>query len=235
LKQLLYLFLTALLFVSCKPTSNIVTSKSEAQKRGIYRAPDSKRVASRAVSKTNPTTTYASSNNTYTPSRNANTYPEARKSEVKNIEKRRRLEDRNEDDYIVNVDNSSYMVKQLINAASENLGADYRSGGTTPEGFDCSGLMFSTFRKFDITLPRSSNDMAKIGRKLENSEIQKGDLIFFRTNGKSVINHVGMVTEVSDDEIKFIHSSTQKGVIISSTKEAYYGRTFAQANRILLD
>ena len=75
--------------------------------------------------------------------------------------------------------------------------------------------------------------MAKIGRKLDQNDIQKGDLIFFKTNGKHVINHVGMVTEVTDDEIKFIHSSTQKGVIISSTKETYYGKTFEQANRIL--
>ena len=144
-----------------------------------------------------------------------------------------RINTKNDDDYVINTDNSSYMVTQLINSASENLGANYRSGGTTPEGFDCSGLMYSTFKKFDITLPRSSIDMAKIGRKLEDYEIQKGDLIFFRTNGKSVINHVGMVTEVTEDEIKFIHSSTQKGVIISSTKEPYYGKNFAQANRIL--
>jgi cell wall-associated NlpC family hydrolase len=75
--------------------------------------------------------------------------------------------------------------------------------------------------------------MAKIGRKLNEDDIRKGDLIFFKTNGRKVINHVGMVTEINDEEIKFIHSSTQKGVIISSTKEAYYGRTFTQANRIL--
>lgn len=206
-------------FVSCKPTSNIITSKTEAQKRGIYRAPENNnRVASRSTNL----------------SRKNTSQPESRRTaETRKIDKRRQIEDRNEDDYAINVDNSSYMVKQLINAAEENLGADYRTGGTTPDGFDCSGLMFSTFKKFDITLPRSSNDMAKIGRKLNNREIQKGDLIFFRTNGRSVINHVGMVTEVSDDEIKFIHSSTQKGVIISSTKEPYYERTFAQANRIL--
>lgn len=219
--------------MSCKPTSNIITSKSEAEKRGIYRAPENRRVASRPTQKATSNTTYASTNNTYSPSRNSNTYAEAKKSETKKIATRRAIDDRNEEDYVVNVDNSSYMVKQLINVASENLGADYRAGGTTPEGYDCSGLMYSTFQKFDINLPRSSNDMAKIGRRLDNTEIRKGDLIFFRTNGKSVINHVGMVTEVSDDEIKFIHSSTQKGVIISSTKEAYYGRTFAQANRIL--
>jgi cell wall-associated NlpC family hydrolase len=93
--------------------------------------------------------------------------------------------------------------------------------------------MYSTFKKFDITLPRSSVDMAKIGRILDEHDIRKGDLMFFTTNGKRVINHVGMVTEVNDEEIKFIHSSTQKGVIISSTKEPYYGNNFAQANRIL--
>jgi cell wall-associated NlpC family hydrolase len=75
--------------------------------------------------------------------------------------------------------------------------------------------------------------MAQVGRKLDTNEIKKGDLIFFKTNGKSRINHVGMVVEMDNDEIKFIHSSTQSGVIISSTKESYYKRTFAQANRIL--
>jgi hypothetical protein len=43
-----------------------------------------------------------------------------------------------------------------------------------------------------------------------------------------------MVIEANEDEIKFIHSSTQQGVIISSTKEPYYRRTFAQVNRVLM-
>jgi hypothetical protein len=47
-----------------------------------------------------------------------------------------------------------------------------------------------------------------------------------------VINHVGLVIDVNSDEIKFIHSATSKGVIISSTKEEYYNKTFTQANRI---
>ena len=75
--------------------------------------------------------------------------------------------------------------------------------------------------------------MAKIGRVLDRSEIRRGDLIFFRTNGRRTINHVGMVTEVTADEIKFVHSSTQQGVVISSTKEPYYQRTFAQVNRVI--
>jgi len=63
---------------------------------------------------------------------------------------------------------------------------------------------------------------------------EKGDLVFFRTNGRGVISHVGMVIENDGEEIKFIHSSTSKGVIISSTKEPYYKRTFAQANRVIM-
>lgn len=121
----------------------------------------------------------------------------------------------------------------LITKASENLGVRYRGGGTDRNGFDCSGLMFSTFRNIDMTLPRSSSDMAaNSGVKIDRNQAQKGDLIFFATRGRWV-GHVGMITEVLDDEIKFIHSSTSSGVIISSTKEPYYAKRFVQINRVL--
>lgn len=121
----------------------------------------------------------------------------------------------------------------LIAKASENLGVRYRGGGTDRNGFDCSGLMFTTFRNIEMTLPRSSSDMAaNSGVKIDRSQAQKGDLIFFATRGRGV-GHVGMITEISDDEIKFIHSSTSSGVIISSTKEPYYAKRFVQINRVL--
>ncbi len=124
-------------------------------------------------------------------------------------------------------------IQYLIDTASEKLGTRYRSGGTTYSGFDCSGLMFNTFKQIDLTLPRSSNQQAKIGTKIQKSQAQKGDLIFFATNGSRSINHVGMITEIIGDEIKFIHSSVQLGVIVSSIKEAYYSKRFKQINRIL--
>ncbi|MDF1517167.1 MAG: NlpC/P60 family protein [Lutibacter sp.] len=124
-------------------------------------------------------------------------------------------------------------IQFLIDTASKNLGTQYRSGGTTFSGFDCSGLIFSTFKEIDFTLPRSSNQQAKIGTKVQKSQAQKGDLIFFATNSKGSINHVGMITEIIGDEIKFIHSSTSLGVIVSSIKEAYYSKRFKQINRVL--
>nr|WP_317047939.1 NlpC/P60 family protein [Flavobacterium crocinum] len=127
----------------------------------------------------------------------------------------------------------SDLIDQLIASATENIGTRYRSGGTTKAGFDCSGLMFCTFGNFDIKLPRSSIEQSRIGTKVASDEAQKGDLIFFKTNGRRHINHVGMVVENIDGEIKFVHSSTHGGVMISSTKEPYYTRSFSQVNRVL--
>ncbi|WP_240723447.1 peptidoglycan endopeptidase [Flavobacterium sp. GT3P67] len=124
-------------------------------------------------------------------------------------------------------------LDQLIERASENIGTRYRTGGTSKAGFDCSGLMCTTFGAFDIKLPRTSREQSGIGTKINTEEAQKGDLIFFKTNGRSQINHVGMVVEVCEGEIKFIHSSVSNGVIISSTKEKYYEKNFSQINRVL--
>lgn len=143
------------------------------------------------------------------------------------------LNDKNATDIFIENNTESYLALQLINVASDKLGTGYRSGGTTPAGFDCSGLMYSTFKKFDITLPRSSHEMAEIGTEINPENAKKGDLIFFINRGQHRINHVGMIVEVNGDEIKFIHSSTKAGVIISSLKESYYERTFKQINRII--
>jgi cell wall-associated NlpC family hydrolase len=121
----------------------------------------------------------------------------------------------------------------MINNAMTFIGVRYSGGGTTKAGMDCSGMVTAVFNLFDMKLPRSSTEMAKVGKKVSADEVQKGDLVFFRTNGRSIINHVGMVVEVIGDEIKFVHSSTSKGVIVSSTKEPYYNKSFAQANRVL--
>ncbi|PXY45297.1 C40 family peptidase [Flavobacterium hydrophilum] len=126
-----------------------------------------------------------------------------------------------------------YIVNNLIKTATANIGVRYKAAGTTKAGFDCSGLVFSTFESENIKLPRSSYEQSKIGKIINIDEAKKGDLIFFKTNKSRQINHVGLITEVSPDEIKFIHSSTSKGVIISSTKELYYKNSFIQVNRIL--
>lgn len=122
-------------------------------------------------------------------------------------------------------------LDHLIQTASDNIGTRYRSGGTTKDGFDCSGLMCSTFGTYDFQLPRTSFEQSQVGVVVNKEEAKKGDLIFFKTGRRSQINHVGMVVEVVDGDIKFIHASNS-GVMISSIKEKYYVKRFAQINRV---
>lgn len=127
---------------------------------------------------------------------------------------------------------NTFKADFIISTASQNLGTPYRSGGTSTNGFDCSGLVCTSFEKANVKLPRSSHEMAKVGIKIHKSKAQKGDLIFFRTRG-SRISHVGLITEITENDIKFIHSSTSSGVIISSVNEEYYKKRFVQINRVL--
>jgi len=125
------------------------------------------------------------------------------------------------------------LAEKIIDDATSKIGSPYRFGGTTNAGYDCSGLIFTSFKKYDFSLPRISKDMAQKGKIITKSNAQKGDLIFFKTGGSSQINHVGLIVDVNRDDIKFVHSSTKKGVIISSITEDYYKKSFAQINRVL--
>lgn len=130
---------------------------------------------------------------------------------------------------------SNKIVASIIEDAEDNIGIKYKTAGTTKSGYDCSGLVFTLYGNYNIKLPRTSIQQSKAGIDLgkDISKAQKGDLIFFKTNSRSQINHVGIITEVYKEELLFIHTSTSKGVILSSTKEPYYQRTFAQINRVI--
>lgn len=122
----------------------------------------------------------------------------------------------------------------VINNALEFEGVRYRYGGTTHKGMDCSGLIYVSFKKENINLPRITHDMARRGTPLEIKQVQEGDLLFFKTGKRRTkINHVGLVTEKNDKEIIFIHSTTSRGVIRSSLDETYWNKAFVSAKRIL--
>ncbi|MEG9327908.1 C40 family peptidase [Salinimicrobium catena] len=130
----------------------------------------------------------------------------------------------------VSEDNFAARITQY---AREYLGTGYKYGGTTTEGMDCSGLVMTAFSSEDIALPRTSRDMASMGQKLDLQEVLIGDLLFFQTNSRrKVINHVGLVVDIAEDAILFIHSTTSRGVIISSLTEKYWQDNFVMARRI---
>ncbi|WP_010520370.1 C40 family peptidase [Aquimarina agarivorans] len=123
---------------------------------------------------------------------------------------------------------------RVVHHAKGFIGTRYKYGGTTKRGMDCSGLVYTSFAKENIVLPRTSAAMSTKGRPVKKQQIKKGDLIFFKT-GKSFkkINHVGVVSKVSGGTIFFIHSSSSKGVIESSLNSKYWAKSFRYAKRIL--
>lgn len=122
----------------------------------------------------------------------------------------------------------------IISNAENYLGTPYKYAGNTPAGFDCSGLVCRVFDENNLKLPRRSQDQAKFGNSVDVSGVRPGDLLFFATAGGSNISHVGIVHEITNNgEITFIHSSTSKGVIISSLNEAYWNKAFLFARSVL--
>ncbi len=124
-------------------------------------------------------------------------------------------------------------VDAVVATALSFSGVKYRYGGTTRNGMDCSGLLYVSFQEIDFTLPRVSHEMAQEGEKVKIGQVRKGDLLFFRTTRRGgKINHVGLVVEVEGDDVRFIHSTTSRGVIVSSLREGFWNYAFVKATRV---
>ena len=128
----------------------------------------------------------------------------------------------------------SSTIDDILSEANTYIGTPYRFGGMTRSGIDCSAFVLSVYGSVTgINLPRISSAQAQEGERVEREQLEKGDLLFFQTRG-SRISHVGIVQEITPEgEIKFIHTSTSKGVTISSLNEKYWGLRFRFAKRIL--
>lgn len=126
-------------------------------------------------------------------------------------------------------------IDDMISFAKTFLGTPYRYSGSAPSGFDCSGFIGYVVGSFGFSLPRSSYSIAELGKTVKLADVQPGDLLFFK--GRNINNprvgHVAMVVEANDQEIKMIHASTTRGVIIENFKVSkYYIQRFIKAKRM---
>jgi lipoprotein Spr len=126
------------------------------------------------------------------------------------------------------------LVHNVIDFAKAHLSIRYRSGGTTTKGFDCSGFTRFCFNKFGISLPHSSAAQGHVGAPVEKELAQPGDLILFKghSSGGNRIGHVGLITEVIGNRIKFIHSAWNGGVRYDYLSASYYKHRFMGIRRV---
>ncbi|HQP31347.1 MAG TPA: C40 family peptidase [Deltaproteobacteria bacterium] len=122
---------------------------------------------------------------------------------------------------------------RIIETANNYLGTPYRYGGTTPEGFDCSGFVRHVFGENGINLKRTSYEQFRQGKAIPLSAMRPGDLIFFgRVKREHCrIEHVGLYI----GEGRYIHAASSRSgqVTVSQIKSPEQGTRKVMARRIL--
>lgn len=107
-------------------------------------------------------------------------------------------------------------------------GTPHEWGGATRAGADCSGFVMRVYDDlFGLSIPRTTEDQARLGEKVSSRSLMPGDLVFFRTGPK--LRHVGVY--LSDGE--FAHASSSRGVSISNLESEYWQRAYWMSRRVL--
>ncbi|TAE93809.1 MAG: peptidoglycan endopeptidase [Runella slithyformis] len=125
-------------------------------------------------------------------------------------------------------------VKSVLDFARKHLHIRYRGGGTSTKGFDCSGFVRHCFTTIGVRLPHSSAAQILEGIEVKINQVRPGDLLFFKgSNAKSTrVGHVGMVVEVTNGYVKFIHSAWKGGVRYDFLQAKYYQKRFVGVRRV---
>jgi len=115
-----------------------------------------------------------------------------------------------------------------LSIARDMLGVPYRYGGATPRGFDCSGLVYYSYRKAGIAVPRTTYGQYRQSQRVKLSSLQPGDLIFFSIS-RNTLSHVGIYV----DGKRFIHApSGGKRVAYASLDNPYWETRVIGAGRV---
>ena len=109
----------------------------------------------------------------------------------------------------------------IIMYSKNYIGVPYKWGGTTANGFDCSGFTQYVMKKHGIDLPRIAGDQYyKSAKKVSVKKAQKGDLVFFGKGNK--VSHVGIVVSNPGEPLTMIHASSSRGIMISNIEKSTY-------------
>jgi murein DD-endopeptidase len=120
---------------------------------------------------------------------------------------------------------------RAANLALAMVGKPYRYGGSTPAGFDCSGLVQYSYGRSGVNLPHGTDELRRVTRPIPRSKLQRGDLLFFTQEGRKS-SHVALY--IGND--RFVHApSSGKKVYVAGFDDSYWQRHFTEARRPVTD
>ncbi|HLA27010.1 MAG TPA: NlpC/P60 family protein [Syntrophales bacterium] len=119
----------------------------------------------------------------------------------------------------------SYLRDEIVRTAESFIGVPYLWGGNDADtGFDCSGLTMTVYQLNGLDLPRSSREQAEVGSPVTQNQLSKGDLVFFRIQGKGKVSHVGIYA----GDNRFIHAPGKgKKICADSLSREYFQKHYA--------
>jgi peptidoglycan endopeptidase LytE len=128
---------------------------------------------------------------------------------------------------------ASNLADQVIAAGEKYLGTPYQFGASssTTSEFDCSSFTQRVFKDVGIKLPRNSRQQSTVGQTVSMNELQKGDLVFFRTAGSSSdrITHVAIYAGNN----KLLHTFGKPGVTYTEFAGTSWEKRFVTAKRVI--
>ena len=117
--------------------------------------------------------------------------------------------------------------RDATEVATSMIGKPYRYGGSTPQGFDCSGLVYFSFQRAGIKVPRSTERLRKQGQPVAAARAARGDLVFFNQEGRNS-SHVGIYLGNN----RFVHApSSGKRVRVDSLTDPYWQKHWVGVRR----
>ena len=114
----------------------------------------------------------------------------------------------------------------IVQYAAGLIGKPYKNGAKGPDAFDCSGFVHYVFKRYEINVPYTTEELARTGYQVSKENALAGDLVIF-TIKRSY--HIGIMM----NEREFLHASTSRGVTIGNLDQPYWRRSLSQFRRVL--
>ena len=105
----------------------------------------------------------------------------------------------------------------IVQTALAQQGKKYRLGNKGPDYFDCSGLVYYSYRRAGISVPPTADAQGRFGAEIPHDNVRPGDLVLFKIKND---DHIGIMVNNSD----FIHASKSRGVAVDSINLPYWRR-----------